>query len=500
MTNLLPDLIDLGRCAICPASNRCVLGDGPCGDNGASVMCIGEEPGREEDNGGRAFIGMAGREFNLNYLPLAGLRRSLYDAGDSDVYVTNARKCRMGQNKTPTYNEMIRCANHFIPRELSVVNPAVVILMGSVPCKLLGERGVDLESEHGIPRWGKLYDWEGWVVPIYHPAAGLHDGNMMTPMLADWERLGPWLRDGTWAWAEDKIEHRDYRLCRTVNDVDQYFLRYGIPVLQLPNVESYLRHRPLLGLDTETHVGVRWSIQTSVRSGTGIMIQTDTGAFDGRLLQALRHWVMEYEWVMHNAEADLWVADLLNLPNQPYRDTMQEAYQFQNLPQKLKAIARRVLGRTRLDWDGLVTPYSKEILAQWMMNAFVHSENTYRQEIARKHKKSGKPLSPHIVLSEPEKLLPRLLSYMQDNMDYPIWQKLYERIPAVWLDKLIAAAGPIPQKGIAHVPLDAAVYYGCSDADDTLAAALRFERMRREFKAELAVTEEDRDEVIRGAL
>ncbi len=474
------------RCSICPNTHRCVGGDGP---SNARVMAIGEEPGHTEDAGGRAFIGAAGREFNLNYLALAGLRRSLYDAEDSDVYVTNARKCRMGQNKTPTYGEMIGCANHFIPYELGQINPAVVVLMGSVPCKLLGERGVDLEAEHGTPRWGNLYGWEGWVVPMYHPAAGLHDGNMMTPLIEDWERLGPWLRDGTWVWAEDNVASRDYRLCKTADEIEDYFITHS-------DIGEFLHHDgtpPLLGVDTETHAGQRWSIQISSKVGTGLMIQTDTGEFDHWLLKRLRYWVEKYEWALHNAEADLWVADLLGLHNQPYRDTMAEAYLFQNLPQKLKALSRRVLGRTRMSWDELVTPYSKEKLHEWMTDGILYAADYWRITTERRHKRTGRLLKPEVKLSRTESLLFEIDQYMVNNPDYPVWDKIAERVPVTGLEKLVAKFGPLPQKGIGHVPLDQAVWYGVSDADDTLAVATRFDEMRREFKVGLSVVEEDRD-------
>lgn len=493
MSRLELDL--LPRCSICPNTNRCVRGDGPIN---VKVVCIGEEPGREEDEGGRPFVGAAGKEFNQNYLRLAGLVRNIYEETDSDVYVTNARKCRQHQNKTPTYNEMIGCANHFIPTELRVINPTYVILMGAVPCRLLGERGVDLESEHGIPRWGRIYDWEGWIIPINHPAAGLHDGSMMTPMLEDWEKLGEWFRTGEWQWAEDNVESRDYRLCRTVSEIDRYFQDHGESKV-LGILWPELR---LLGLDTETHAGQRWSIQVSSRVGTGMMIQTDDGKFDLALLEILRYWIkkLRYELALHNAEADLWAAELMGLGNIPYRDTMQEAYQFQNMPQKLKAISRRVLGRIRTSWEELVTPYSKAVLLDWMGQGILHAEEHWQLVEERKHKKTGKALKPKITKSVVERTLMDVYNHAMSNPEYPsdmtLWQKLDERLGQQWADRLVLALGARPERGIAHVPLAEAIDYGCSDADDTLASALMFELMRKEFKKKVAVTDEDKDKVI----
>lgn len=500
MSQIELDLLD--RCAICPKTNRCVRGDGPITSR---VVCIGEEPGKDEDaEGGRVFIGAAGREFNLTYLPLAGLYRNPYDVMDADVYVTNARKCRQHQNKTPTYKEMIGCADHFIPTELRVVNPTYVILMGAVPCRLLGERGVDLEAEHGIPRWGSIYGWEGWIIPINHPAAGLHDGAMMTPMLEDWEKLGKWMRTGEWQWPEDTLESRQYVLAREPKTIQNYFMRHGAYSLgggmRLHRTVVDLLRRdalPLLGLDTETHAGRRWSIQVSSFVGTGLMIQTDTGEFDPELLQELAYWIAPYELALHNEDADLWAPELMGLPNMPYRDTMKEAYAFQNLPQKLKAIARRVLGRQRISWEELVTPYSKEKLLNWMADGIMYAEENMRLVEERKHKKTGKALQPKIHKSEMEKTLVDVYQHAIGNPDYPsdmtLWQKLDERLGPELTARLALQMGARPERGIAHVPLDEAIHYGCSDADDTLAAALTFELMRKDFKQKLNVTAEDRD-------
>jgi hypothetical protein len=66
-------------------------------------------------------------------------------------------------------------------------------------------------------------------------------------------------------------------------------------------------------------------------------------------------------------------------------------------------------------------------------------------------------------------------------------------MPKEWMSKLIDELGPVPQKGIAHCPIDVQVEYACSDADDTRQLAVEFDRMRRELVAELNIQEEDED-------
>ncbi len=252
-----------------------------------------------------------------------------------------------------------------------------------------------------------------------------------------------------------------------------------------------------MAIDTESHDGVWWSIQFSMKVGTARMIllkdQDLIREFAARLWNIIVR-EKDFEIVLHNAPADLPIIErFLGTKRFKYRDTMQEAYGFGNLPQRLKALSRRLLGRKRESWEELVTPPSKERLLSWMMQGFVHCENELQQSIPRFHKKSGKPLKPTIVRSNTEKLLSELLNYSLNSTDYPVWQKLSERVPEGELMMLKSVLGPIPQKGIANVGLDEAVEYGCSDADDTLALALMFERMRGEMVERMNLQEEDVD-------
>jgi hypothetical protein len=201
--------------------------------------------------------------------------------------------------------------------------------------------------------------------------------------------------------------------------------------------------------------------------------------------------------VFHYAPADLDIfeAQLCFQLDGCYRDTMLEAYGFGGAFGRLglKVLARRVLGRTRLSWEETVTPYSKEVLGEWMMNGYVHSEQNWRTTTSRFHKKSGKPLKPIITPALPEKLLYEIWRNSLSNPDYDVWERLSGRMPKEWMSKLIDELGPVPQKGIAHCPIDVQVEYACSDADDTRQLAVEFDRMRRELVAELNIQEEDED-------
>lgn len=458
------------RCPTCPGTNRCVPADGPLD---AEVFCIGERPGFDEDRGGVPFIGRAGREFNYNYLPLAGLQREW-------VYIDNTVSCRQDQNKTPTDKEIWGCAPYHIPQRLQLVGPKIVILMGATACKLIQQHGqerIDLEAEHGIPRRGKLWDWEGWVVPMYHPAGGLHDTAMMIPMLEDWELLRRWLEEGKWMWCVEDTSHRDYRLIETYQQLEDYFC-------------DYLEEDGLAGGDTESHAKEPYSIQVSLKPGTGALLLWKNTMLVKALGTHLRS--LRYTMALHNAPADLPMFEECWGGTFPYRDTMQEAYGLM-LRQKLKVLSRRLLGRKRLSWEETVIPPSKRVLGQWLRDCLRYAEDNWQRVEERKHRTTGRALKPKVHESGSEKLLPKLYGFMVNNPDYKIWDKIDERMPKDELAKLRSLVGPTPQKGVKHLTMEELVEYGCSDADDTLTLALLFDRKRQEFVDGLNFQEEDRD-------
>jgi DNA polymerase len=456
----------------------------PDGPLDAEVLAIGEAPGYEEDKGGVPFIGRAGREFNDHYLGLAGLSRD-------EIYLTNTVQCRPDLNRKPNNKEIWGCARNHIPKELELVRPKVVILMGGTACTLLEEFGgkPDLDADHGIPQWRKLFGWEGWVVPMYHPAAGMHNTSLMQPLIEDWTKLRWWLEDGKWMWAKDSWagRKRDYRLLDSNVDVDRYFERYT-DTMQFA-VYGWM------GGDTESHAGVPYSIQVSLAEGSGALALRKNAGVVEYLAEAIQQAKVE-ELILHNAPADLddfYGVEGLALEGIPYRDTMQEAYGLTIWPQALKVISKRILGRNRKSWEETVIPPSKRELGKWMRKCLLHAEENWREVIPRFHKKTKKPLKPQVNVSESEKLLPALYGFMVNNPDYKIWDKLLERMPGEELKKLVHLFGPWPTKGVAHLTIEELLEYGCSDADDALTFAVEAERLRGEFIRKLDFQEEDRD-------
>ncbi len=447
------------HCSICPGTHNCLQGDG---SHDSRYFIIGERPGQHEERVGKVFIGDAGQELDRLYLLLAGI-------GRHECWVTNVVQCANDTNKKPTQKEIDSCAPNHLARELAEVNPRIVMLMGATACSLVD--GLDLSVEHGIPFKGKLFGWEGFIVAMYHPAAGLHQTALMIPLLDDWRRLGAWL--------QRPIEHGsgtrvvDYRLVRSVEDVGAYFRGFDIGL-------------GMIGVDTETHDGEPYSIQVSVQSNTGIMLKLGG---DASWDFELANWLEQYTLILHNAPADLPIVEKIMsgwwaMPK--YRDSMQEAYQFQNLPQALKALAYRLLHKRRRSWDQVVGPPSRAVLKDWLLDAVVKAEGE-RQVIPQLGKK-GQPIKPKIINSPYERALNGIMTHLSKSETYDPWKRITPEMDEKF--------GRAPRKGVRWCEEQELIEYAVSDASDCLELALLFDRMREEIvKKEWAILEEDCDDI-----
>lgn len=166
----LEDLIAAMAQVPCPSlqdfATQMVVADGIAG---APVMLIGEAPGAEEDQGGRPFIGRAGKLLDL-MLGAIGLSRQ------TNCYITNIVPYRPPGNRKPNPSE-IQTFMPFLARHIALVRPQVLVLLGDTAAK-----GV-LESKTGITRLRGRWASYGAqtqepalaatplpVLPTFHPA------------------------------------------------------------------------------------------------------------------------------------------------------------------------------------------------------------------------------------------------------------------------------------------------------------------------------------------
>ena len=349
--------------------------------------------------------------------------------------------------------------------------------MGGSACKMVPT--IKLDTHHGIPQWGRLFDYEGWILPMYHPALGLHESRWMTQLLEDWERTSMFVRLGVVQYPTITTR-QDYRLLRGWTETfDCLFHEWQ---------DDY--HGSLLAVDTEDHCGVPFSIQFSYRSNMGRMILAEdreaVAAF-AFLVQGEGSDVWTPELVLHSAVHDLNILARMGvLDVRSYRDTMQEAYHLGNLPQGLKPLVYRLFGYTMTSWEDVVRPYSIEALQCWMVEALDIARADLSLIDVERYKKPyrGQTVKETVKKGPLEALLARLIQFTDNASEYDPW----ERLDAFWtldgndhaVSHIEARIGRYPLLGIANAPLARAVTYACGDADWTLQVEAELAKRRQD--------------------
>lgn len=174
---------DIRGCLQCPLSTsrtQAVPGEG---DGAATVMFIGEAPGREEDRCGRPFVGAAGRLLDQT-LAANGLDRQ-------ECFITNTVKCRPPDNRPPRKGEVDTCTSHYLVEQIALVNPKVIMLLGSVAAKtLLNVQSVNEARGHLIEQDHRTY------IVGYHPAAAFYRDDLTEKIKEDFALLTQALAKG----------------------------------------------------------------------------------------------------------------------------------------------------------------------------------------------------------------------------------------------------------------------------------------------------------------
>ena len=159
-------------CTLAQTRKLAVPGEGPAP---APVMLIGEGPGRNEDEQGRPFVGAAGK-FLEELLAAAGLQRA-------QVYITNVVKCRPPENRDPLPAEVAACAG-YLERQIELVDPRVIVTLG----RFSMARWFPLERISAIHGQARQFGAR-LVVPMFHPAAALHQPKIRPQLLEDFAKL-----------------------------------------------------------------------------------------------------------------------------------------------------------------------------------------------------------------------------------------------------------------------------------------------------------------------
>jgi len=159
-------------CDLCRTRTHAVPGEGP---PNAEVLFVGEAPGFYEDQQARPFVGPAGR-FLDELIASIGLRRD-------QVFITNVVKCRPPNNRDPLPGEIDACRKH-LQRQIELIQPRIIVSLGRYSLAWFSPRDA-ISKVHGQ---AKVKDGV-YFIPMYHPAAALHAGNMRKVIEEDFRKI-----------------------------------------------------------------------------------------------------------------------------------------------------------------------------------------------------------------------------------------------------------------------------------------------------------------------
>lgn len=145
-------------CGLHKVRNNTVPGSGSLE---AEIMFIGEGPGYHEDRLGFPFSGPSGEYLDELLLGI-GLARHI-------VFLANMLKCRAPDNRDPRPDEMQSCSK-YLDRQIELINPKLIVTLG----KFSTGKFITFKKISDVR--GKVIKKDGrFILPILHPAAGLHN-------------------------------------------------------------------------------------------------------------------------------------------------------------------------------------------------------------------------------------------------------------------------------------------------------------------------------------
>ena len=176
------------KCGLHESRKKSVPGDGPAN---AEIMFIGEGPGFHENEQGHPFVGASGK-FLDQLLAQAGVTRA-------DVFIANVVKCRPPGNRDPLPDELAVC-DSYLEAQIQAINPSVIVTLGRFSMNKFFP-GAKISAVHGqMQKIG-----ERFVIPMFHPAAALHQAALKPSILGDFAKLPDQLNDARVAMGKAKI-------------------------------------------------------------------------------------------------------------------------------------------------------------------------------------------------------------------------------------------------------------------------------------------------------
>ena len=137
LKNLKDQINSIENCKLKENSNKIILGEG---NINSPLMLIGEAPGAEEEKLGVPFRGEVGELLNKMLIAININRESIYTS-----YAINFRP---PDDRKPTSTEIKRYSV-FLKEHISIINPKIIVLMGSSAMEAVTGISEKITTERG---------------------------------------------------------------------------------------------------------------------------------------------------------------------------------------------------------------------------------------------------------------------------------------------------------------------------------------------------------------
>ena len=137
LNELKKEIENIENCELKKNASKIVFSDG---DYKSKIMIVGEGPGQKEDREGRPFVGEAGILLNKMLKSINIDRKK--------VYITNVVNFRPPNNRKPEPSEISKYSN-FLRKHIAIIDPKILILMGSTAMESLFGSNIKITKERG---------------------------------------------------------------------------------------------------------------------------------------------------------------------------------------------------------------------------------------------------------------------------------------------------------------------------------------------------------------
>ena len=177
LENLKSKILNINNCDLKKNAKQIVFSDG---DFNSSVMIVGEGPGQKEDEIGKPFVGDAGQLLN-KMLNAINIKRE-------NIYITNVVNYRPPNNRKPEAAEINRYSE-FLREHVSIIDPKILILMGSTAMESLFGSKIKISKERGVWKEVIINNKTYLTMITFHPAYLLRQADQKKYSWADLKEI-----------------------------------------------------------------------------------------------------------------------------------------------------------------------------------------------------------------------------------------------------------------------------------------------------------------------